>query len=502
MQRLSRHLHQHWPVRSVGLTFAMVYGGVFVVSAIMFLSFTWWNTARLLNDHIEHAITHDASDLLARWATAGSGGLSHALRLRIEQDIGGDAIYLLISPQGQAEGGNIDRWPVQVAGTKRFYQLSLRHGGGEMPVMVHSWALPDGQRLLVGRDVKALPMMRKVMTQAFLWCLLMVVLLALGGALIVQTLFRHMVTAVARTTAAIAEGDLSRRIPLNGSETDLVAVTVNRMLTRIDKLMRGVRQVSNAIAHDLRTPITRARTRLEDAALHAKTTQELHAAIEEAVADCDHITAIFDALLRIAQIEAGARRQAFAPANPTQLLRSLAELYEAVTEDAGLKLLLYVPELPDIVCDQHMVSQAVANLLDNAIKFSPPHGTITLSARLVRQPPGPTGVHARADGPRQALEITVTDAGPGMLPADMARATARFFRAEAARSTPGSGLGLSLVHAIAGLHHGEIRLASGQHGTMDHPLENTRTDPSPATLPALPGLRATLVLPLQAPGDH
>ena len=220
--------------------------------------------------------------------------------------------------------------------------------------------------------------------------------------------------------------------------------------------MDGVRQVSNSIAHDLRTPIARARARLEDAAAHATGEAELRAAVERAVGDLDAVTAVFQALMRIAEIEAGSRRSAFAEVDFGPLLADLAELYGDLAEERGLTLTLRVPDTLPAYGDRDMIQQALANLLDNAIKFSPEGGTISLSAELLDK----------------RVRITVADQGPGIPEADRSRATERFFRGEQARNTPGSGLGLALVQAVATLHDGALVLED-----------------------ASPGLRAVIILP-------
>jgi signal transduction histidine kinase len=227
-----------------------------------------------------------------------------------------------------------------------------------------------------------------------------------------------------------------------------MAEAINTMLDRIGRLMDGVREISNSIAHDLRTPVARARARLEDAALHAHGEPELRAAVERAVADLDGITAVFQALMRIAEIEAGARRAAFADVDLGPLLADLADLYGALAEERGLLLVLSVPDALPVFGDRELIQQAVANLLDNAIKFSPPGETVKLSARH-------SGGFA---------QIEVADHGPGIPEADRARATERFFRGEQARSTPGSGLGLALVQAVAQLHEGTLLLQNGNPG--------------------------------------
>jgi len=291
-----------------------------------------------------------------------------------------------------------------------------------------------------------------------------VVSLGVAGALAVRSLFRITINDVAATAAAFSRGDLSRRVRVTGmgDEFDRLAEEINRMLDRVVGLMDGVRQVSNAIAHDLRTPITRARARLEDAGRNARSEADLHAAIERAQSDLDGIVAVFQALLRIAEIEAGARRSAFARVDLGPLLFDLAELYAAAAEDGGQELVHDIPPILPVFGDRDMLQQAVANLLDNALKFSPPGGTIRLEARVAGR----------------LLEVSVADQGPGIPPEDRARATERFFRGETARNTPGSGLGLSLVQAVAMLHGGTLR------------LEDNR-----------PGVRASMVLPALTAAD-
>jgi signal transduction histidine kinase len=233
------------------------------------------------------------------------------------------------------------------------------------------------------------------------------------------------------------------------------------MLDRITRLMDGVREVSNSIAHDLRTPITRARTRLEDAAMRAQTKDDLRSAIERATDDLDGIVAVFQALLRIAEIEAGARRSAFAPFDAAPLLLDIGELYTAVAEERGIALHTDVTGPLPLMGDRELIQQAVANLLDNALKFSPAHTLISLSALQHNDTVG----------------ISVADQGRGMSEADRDRATERFFRAESARNTSGSGLGLALVAAVATLHNGTLILRDNNPGlraVMSLPAQQAR----------------------------
>lgn len=448
IQSVFKRFGPRWPVRSAGLNFALAYGSVFVLSAGFFLSFIWWNTTGQIERRVEAAVQIDARDLEKRAQSGGMPGLIADIQDRLDHNVEDDALYLLVGPTGRRYAGNLPGWPTTVAGTERFYELSIQRDSFRTRAKMHAYILPGGCGLIVGRDIRGRELVRHVLMDTLIWAWIMVSLLAAGGALVMRGIFRQVVGSIARTTAAVARGDLSRRMPVTGNETDSISQTVNEMLERIDRLMDGVRQVSNAIAHDLRTPITRARARLEEASLTAASEDDLRSAIDRAVVDLDHVTSIFEALLRIAQLEAGTRRAAFTDLDIPPLLEGLAELYEASAEDASLQLKLRVGMVRPVHGDRHLLQQAVANLLDNAIKFAPVGTDVEVHVGMVGED----------------VFIAVMDAGPGMTPDDMARASERFFRAEAARHTPGSGLGLSLVQAVVALHHGRMVLQDRKPG--------------------------------------
>jgi signal transduction histidine kinase len=454
-------------IRSASLRFAALFGIVFALSAMAFVGFLWFSTAGLLDRQVEAAISADAQGLVERWSEGGIPALLLTIQERMNENVDDDAIYEVTDPLGNTVGGNMGRWPPAVTSPGMFYELMVLRADTRSLAEVRRYDLPGGFRLLVGRDVRGRVELRRLLTNALFSSMLVIAGLGAVGAFVIRNLFRRMVAEISATADAIAGGDLSPRVRRTGrgDEFDRMAESINTMLERIARLMDGVRQVSNAIAHDLRTPITRARARLEDAASHARSEAELRAAVERAVSDLDGVTAVFQALMRIAEIEVGARRSAFAEVDLGPLLADLAELYGAVAEEHGLALTLAVPDTLTILGDRDMLQQAVANLLDNAIKFSPPGGQIRLEAGLVDR-------HVR---------VSVADRGPGIPEADRTRATERFFRGEQARHTPGSGLGLALVQAVAALHEGSLLLSD-----------------------ATPGLRATITLPAmpQGAGAH
>ncbi len=444
--------------RSAGFRFGAVYALLLAMSASALAIFLWWATAGLLDRQTEAAINADAQGLSERWADGGLPALVVTIEERLAQNIDDDAIYLLVDPSMKRIAGNLGSWPSSVTTANQGFELPVMRAGMKSLATVQGYELPGGFHLLIGRDVQVRAQLRKMLTDALLWAAVVVILMATAGALVIRNLFRRTVANISATSIAIASGDFAQRVRLTGrgDEFDQVAEVINDMLDRIGRLMDGVRQVSNAIAHDLRTPITRARARLEDAALHAESADDLRAAIERAILDLDGIVGVFQALLRIAEIEAGSRRSLFARLDLTPLLREVAELYGAVAEERGIVLRLETPEAVPAYGDRAMVHQAIANLVDNAVKFSPDGGTVRLTALLTA-----------------TVLVTVEDQGPGIPLAERAKATDRFYRGESARSTPGSGLGLSLVLAVAHLHGGTLR------------LEDNR-----------PGLRAILSLPL------
>ncbi len=443
--------------RSAGFRFGAIYALLLGLSATALALFLWWATAGLLDRQTEAAINADAQGLSERWAEGGLPSLIVTIEDRLAQNIDDDAIYFLADRAMHRVAGNLERWPPNVSTPGGLYELQVMRAGMRSLANVQRFDLPGGFHLLIGRDVQVRAQLRGLLTDALLWAILVVGLMATIGALVVRNLFRRTLANISATTSAIASGDLAKRVRLTGrgDEFDQVAEVINDMLERITRLMGGVRQVSNAIAHDLRTPITRARTRLEDAAIHAQTPDDLRAAIERATLDLDGIVGVFQALLRISEIEAGTRRSAFARVDIAPMLGEVEELYGVLAEEQGISLaVLTAAEVP-AYGDKALIHQAIANLVDNAVKFSPAGGTVRVTAST-----------------RGKVAITVTDEGPGIPEAERARATERFYRGESARSTPGSGLGLSLVAAVANLHGGELRLEDNH-----------------------PGLRAVLVLP-------
>ncbi|MCA3364843.1 MAG: HAMP domain-containing protein [Roseomonas sp.] len=444
--------------RSAGFRFAALFAVLFLAAMAGFALMLWWGTAGTLSRQIDDAIRADALGLQEQWRSGSTKAVLDAIGERLAVDIDDHAIYLLTDSAGQPLGGNLDRWPAAADMPGAWAADKVRRDGVAVPARLYHVPLDQRHRLLVGRDATDREKLRTLLSEALLWSFAVAVAFALAGAAALRRALADRLRAASLTAGAIAAGDLSRRVPLSTQrdEFDQLGESMNAMLDRIDHLMVGIKGVSDSIAHDLRTPIARARMRLENALLTAPDEESLRAAMETTVADLDGISRVFQALLRIAEAEAGARRAAFAPFDLAAVLTDAAEVYGALAEERGQHLETHWPEKLTMVGDRDMVLQAIANLLDNAVKFTPEGGTIRLTAS------------APARGRR---EISVHDEGPGLAAEDRARAGERFFRADPSRALPGSGLGLSLVKAVAALHGGELRLGDGQPGAARPGLE-------------------------------
>jgi len=458
---LTRRILRSSTFRLVLLYMALVSGSVLVL-----FGFIYWATAGFMDRQADVTIEAEIQGLAEQYRQRGLGGLKTVIAERVAKDPTGSSVYLLVDKDLQPIVGNLSRWPVTPVAEAGWVDFTLRERGPdgteEHRARGRAFLLVGNLRLLVGRDVRDLERTRSLIVGALGWGLAISVGLALAGGLMMTSSMVRRIEAINDTSREIVEGDLTRRIPASGAgdDFDRLVGNLNGMLDRITGLMETVRQVSDNIAHDLRTPLTRLRRRLEIArAQQGDGDPEARAAVEQAIEEADGLLATFQALLRIARIEAEQRREGFAAVELGPLLTDVAELYEPVAADRDQTIALQVTDGVVIDGDRDLLFQAVANLVDNAIKYTPIGGHIVLGLRLAGD----------------AVELSVADTGPG-IPADQReRVFDRFHRLESSRSTPGSGLGLSLVRAVARLHGATIRLTDNA-----------------------PGLRVTLALPRRA----
>ncbi len=331
--------------------------------------------------------------------------------------------------------------------------------------------VPGGLILIVGRDIEDLSRFARTMGRIGLWSIVLLAALGIGAGLAVSRSVLKRIEAITEASRTIMGGDLSKRLPLagTGDELDRLSDSLNAMVARIEELIVALREVSDNIAHDLKTPLTRLRSRAEAALREPDGAAAYRDGLVKTIEEADELIKTFNSLLLIARLEAGAVAESMGPADPASIIGDVTELYEPVAEEAGLTLEVSAAPGLTVNVNRELVSQAVANLVDNAIKYSA--GSARQSATVGGERPKVTVSLTRAG---DAVEITVADRGPGIPAQDRERALQRFVRLEKSRSAPGSGLGLSLVAAVARLHGGSIRLEDNAPG-----LRAVLTLPSP-----------------------
>lgn len=437
-------------LKSATFRLAFLYMLLFGGSVALLLGFLYWATVGVLSEQVDETIQADIKGLAEQYKQRGVRGIAAIIDERVRKDPGGRTVYLLTDPTRRPLVGNLSGWPTATPDDDGWiaFELLDRDTADGRPHLARArrFVLQGGLNLLVGREVRELERTRHMIINAMIWGIAITLALALAGGIAMSRGTARRIEAINQTSRDIMSGDLDRRIPAGGTndEFDQLAGNLNTMLDRIQGLMEGLRHVSDNIAHDLRTPLTRLRGRLEELDDRALSASERSRRIDAAVAEADALLSMFNALLRITQIEAGGRRDNFAAVDLAELLNDVAELYEPVAQEKGLSFSAHCEAASSVTGDRDLLFQAVANLADNAIKYTPAGGSVTLHT--------------------SGKSVTVSDTGPGVPEEAREDVFRRFHRLEKSRSQPGSGLGLSLVKAVAQLHGGTVRLEDNRPG--------------------------------------
>ncbi len=456
-------------IRTTAFRLTLVYLFLFALFAASLLGYFAWNTWRMITEQITDTVNSELSELSNQFAKGGLRGLVAAVEGRALRP--GANLYLVTTPQGQGVAGNVASLEPGVMDhpgwAETFYKRLEETDTKSHYALVKVSQLSGGFRILVGRDLEERRRLFGIVAKAAQWSVLIVVVLGLGGGIFVGRRVLRRIDAMTGTTQRIMAGDLSGRLPVgrSGDEIDRLAENLNAMLERIEALMAGLKEVSDNIAHDLKTPLTRLRNRAEEALAKSSNEGEYRAALERTIDESDGLIRTFNALLMIARAESGQARDNMTDFDAAEVAHGIHELYEPLAEDKGLTLEV-AADPATIHGNRELISQALANLVENAIKYGQP---------VAPRPDGGVKspdilIEAHREG--ENVLLSVTDHGPGIPEADRERAVERFVRLEASRTQPGSGLGLSLASAVATLHGGDLRLADSQ-----------------------PGLRVTLVIP-------
>lgn len=436
------------PLRTSSFRLTILYAAIFGASGLLLFGVIAWSVNRFMVEQLDATVANELAEVQADAEGLETGALKRVIDGMITKSPG--VYYLLQGAGGKVIAGNMMaiRPKPGLRTLEYAHQAPDRHTLGG--IRGSGIALVGGGYLFVGVSDHQRGELRDVVTRTFLLGLGMTVVLALAGGLVMSLGVLHRVEAVSRASCAIMEGDLTQRMTLRGTddEFDHLGSSLNAMLDRIQDLMLGLQQVSSDIAHDLRTPLTRLRQRLELARRRENTVEGLYAAVDSAIVNVDAILETFGALLRIAQIEAGTRRAGFQPVMLDELLNALVEAYQPVTEEKGQSLTSKIEEGLCLQGDYELLTLLFANLLENAIGHSPAGVQIAVAAKR------------GADG----IEAMVADTGPGIPPAFREKVLQRFYRLEKSRTTPGNGLGLSLVSAVAVLHGTSLDLSENEPG--------------------------------------
>jgi len=449
--------------RTTAFKLTLVYLTVFALFGAFLLGYFALNTRRLITEQITDTVNAEITGLAEQYRLGGIRRLVLVVDARARRP--SSSLYLVTTFNGEALAGNVTALAPGILDnpgwTETVYRRLDESEGPDHPeheALVRVFQLPGGFHLLVGRDLDERERLYHIVLAAGRWSIAIVIVLGLAGGLFVTRRVLRRVDAMTETTRTIMGGDLSGRLPVAGSgdEIDRLAVNLNVMLERIEALMRGLKEVSDNIAHDLKTPLTRLRNRCEQALRISGSDAEYRAALEATIEESDNLIATFNALLMIARAESGQAREDMKEFDAAEIAHDICELYEPLAEEKGIALKVVANTAAPVTGNRELVSQALANLVDNAIKYAEPP---TPSMNGTRPE---IVVHALSEGDR--ILLTVADRGPGIPAADRGRAVERFVRLEQSRSQPGSGLGLSLAAAVARLHGGELSLEDNKPG--------------------------------------
>ena len=441
--------------RTTAFKISLAYLVITSVGAVIVLVSVGWNVKDLIDQQITQTVDADIIGLSEQYSEGGVTRLVDVIEQRVKQP--GAGLYLLTTHAGEPIVGNISSLPLGVLDRTGVVETSYRVKGERRHALARIFALSGGFHLLVGHDLSEGEALRPILWHALLSSLGWLTLIGTIGGLVVARRVLRRVEAINADARNIIEGDLTGRLQIagTGDELDRLVVNLNDMLERIAELMAGMKEVSDNVAHDLKTPLTRLRSRAEQTLRLGDTVEEYRNALEKVIDDADGMIRIFDALLMIARAEAGAGREGMVDVDVAAVASDVGELYEPLAESRGVTLRGEIDQNLFVHGSRELIGQALANLVDNALKYGLGDDETSVSDRTIT-------LSATRRG--QTVEIAVGDHGPGISAADRPRIVDRFVRLENSRSRPGSGLGLSLVAAVARLHNGDLRVEDNEPG--------------------------------------
>jgi len=435
---------------SIGTRLALGNGVLLLALILVTSGVFYFGTVGVLARSIDGKIISISNRLRDEYGARPAADLVHEINQELTDGIDSDTeIFLVTSPSGERLVGNLSTWPTAGIKMAQLLNREVIRDGRPSSARLYVQPLPNGGLLYVGRDLSEQRAIRALVLHALGAATAVSLVLVIIGAWLSRHLIERRISGIRHTAREIESGNLRQRISVSGDdEFARLGVDINRMLDRIEQLMSGVRHVSNAIAHDLRTPLGRVRARLDAALSREKTVPALSDAARTAIDGIDDLILLLNKLLQIAEAESGVRAQSFERVELNGILRDMVELYDAAAEEAGVQLSISSEAPVWAHGDRDLLVTAVASLIDNALKYAGRGTQVVLSAR----------------SETQSTSIVIQDNGRGVPDSELPRLTERFYRVDRARSQPGNGLGLAIVAAIATLHGGKLQLANAEPG--------------------------------------
>jgi signal transduction histidine kinase len=441
-------------LRSSTLKLALICIGIFGAAVCALFAYVYWSTASYVLSRSDHAIATEHAVLRKAYDSGGRDGLTAMIEQRIADSSFDGGVYLLADSSFARVAGNLPAWPTALKGISGWDNFTAPDGksDAENRALLRATfaALPDGYHLLVGKDIEDLDQFARKIYAALASSISLIFVLAAAASIFVTRRTVGRIESINATSRAIMQSGPGARIALRGTrdEWDQLAENLNMMLDRIEALMREVKQVTDNVAHDLRTPLARMRGRLEKACARPRDAGCDQALINEIMVDLDGVLRMFSSLTRISQIETSDRKAAFRTVNLAEIAREVVELFDAAAEDKGGHLSAVGHQRVLVTGDRDLLFDAVANLVDNAIKHGSERCQVTVEV-------------TEGDG---VAVISVADNGPGIPAGEFQYVFKRFYRLERSRRTPGNGLGLSLVAAVAQLHGARVEMLDNAPG--------------------------------------
>ncbi|MEE9319267.1 MAG: ATP-binding protein [Granulosicoccus sp.] len=457
---LLRSLNRQRLLRTSAFRMALIYATLFSTLSAATLGFIYWSTRDQIESQVDARLRLETDYLINLYKSGAMPELMDAIQRRNQIDTYGRFYYLAKSSNAEDSDQGANDLPIRLKSvrshtTRNMGDVADLPPGSPRafnPVRVAETHLSNGLKLTIGHEISDEQALLDHTFTLVVGATLLTLLFSLIGGLWIGTTVLRRIDSVSRTASEIMSGDLSQRLSVTerDDEFDEIATKLNQMLNRIEDLMKSMQQVTNNVAHDLRSPLTRLRNRLEVTLLEERDPESYRAVMNEAIGDADSLIQTFNAMLSIARLEAGIDGSQWVETDIGDLVNELSELYEAVAEDdsSGLQFVANIDCNPHYHCNPHLIAQAVTNLLDNAIKYTPRPGTVTL---------GVFGNDAQ-------FQIIVADDGPGIPEHERDRVFERFVRLENERNSPGNGLGLSLVQAVVRLHGATLILYDNEPG--------------------------------------